>query len=187
MNIYFYNTVSFGSRIGMRILWLISDVIAFFSSTISRGIFIYICIYQMSKKRRELDGIWKESSKRWSNEKKPPPHESLHPSYTIPPRCSDRFSSLSFDFLLTFSAFLILYVARWVATMLIEFQSLHNTGESVLFFILLQKWKFLHSDSFPFLDSPYFLPQNGERKLISILVPRVSEKTILIIIIIIMF
>lgn len=185
MNIYFYNTISFGSRIGMRILWLISDVIAFFSSTISRGIFIYICIYQMSKKEEN----WTEfGRKRWSNEKKPPPHESLHPSYTIPPRCSDRFSSLSFDFLLTFSAFLILYVARWVATMLIEsFQSLHNTGESVLFFILLQKWKFLHSDSFPFLDSPYFLPQNGKRKLISILVPRVSEKTILIIIIIIMF
>lgn len=77
MNIYFYNTISFGSRIGMRMLWLISDVIAFFSSTISRGIFIYICIYQMSKKEEN----WTEfGRKRWSNEKKP-----LHTNPFIPP------------------------------------------------------------------------------------------------------
>lgn len=58
--IYIFTTISFGSRIGMRILRLISDVITFFSSTISRGFFIYYIYIKCLKKRRELDGIWKE-------------------------------------------------------------------------------------------------------------------------------
>lgn len=80
MNIYFYNTVSFGSRIGMRMLWLISDVIAFFSSTISRGIFIYICIYQMSKKEEN----WTEFGRNRRNDDRTKKNH-LHTNPFIPP------------------------------------------------------------------------------------------------------
>lgn len=111
--IYIFTTISFGSRIGMRILRLISDVITFFSSTISRGFFIYY-IYQMSKKKkrigRNLEGMIVETTTIERKMKNRLPHEkSLHPSYTIPPRCSDRFSSDSvLIFCLPFLRFLIM-------------------------------------------------------------------------------